>query len=172
MDPIERWRELRRWHRAFDGSQPVVWYIKAAELAAASEALRQGPLRQHLPMQDQALLLLGYAIENLLKGLILQAGKAMIEQGEKQPGEITGHDLGKLAESAGEHPSAKEAELLARLTTYTVWRGKYPVPIDDKGYHHLPLSLPDDFSRAWTYYRRLAERFKVLCDRIVEDDPG
>jgi hypothetical protein len=70
-------------------------------------------------------MLAGMAIENMLKGLILQgtARDARLELMSKK--KLITHDLVTLATRAGVELADFEQELLARLSRFIVWAGRY-----------------------------------------------
>ena len=67
-------------------------------------------------------MLAGMAIENLLKGAIVQAGGAPPKT----------HDLVALSQEARRFWNAAQLDLLTRLTTFIVWAGRYPVGFSEK----------------------------------------
>ena len=76
-----------------------------------------------------ALLVYGYAMENALKGLIVQrraTPSVRNEKGELDK-QIQGHDLEKLAVAAEITFEAEDQDLLRRLKECVLWAGRYPV---------------------------------------------
>jgi hypothetical protein len=82
-------------------------------------------------------LLLGYAIENLLKGyavfLFRQTSEFPVDADFKFLsksvwGINNGHELKKLAQSCRLSLDDKDVESLSKLESHTVWRGRYHIP--------------------------------------------
>jgi len=74
-------------------------------------------------------LLMGYAIENLLKGiLILQHPEYFKPTGKME--DIKTHDLSGLCRRCGIQFEDTETLLLDTLHTHIEWMGKYPIPLD------------------------------------------
>jgi len=112
------------------------------------------------PDDDVVVLLLGFGIENLLKGLFVAAagqplGRIQKLKSLKIPGgphelEPIADEIGKLLKIAF---SDEERRLLQALETYIRWRGRYPsatdieniIPIDDNGFFkNIILYYPND----------------------------
>jgi hypothetical protein len=86
--------------------------------SASEEILEAEP--KFLP----AFMLYGFAIENLLKGiLVAQDGNRV---GDKKINVPRTHNLVELADEAKISLSAAECDLLKRLSTITTWSGRYP----------------------------------------------
>jgi hypothetical protein len=73
-------------------------------------------------------LLFGYALENVLKGLIV-ANDAAIPNETALDSKITKHKLIELAADAKFQISSDEAKVLEALTTLIQWAGRYPVAL-------------------------------------------
>jgi hypothetical protein len=74
-------------------------------------------------------LLMGYSIENLLKGILMAKHPGYFMTDEKMKG-INTHDLPSLCDCCGIVISSAERTLLGKLQVYIVWMGKYPVPLE------------------------------------------
>ena len=82
--------------------------------------------------QDQGLvsvyfLLMGYSIENLLKGILLSQKPELFDT-QKMRG-FNHHDLIRLCNEVGVELQTDEQEWLKKLTEYIEWQGKYPIPL-------------------------------------------
>jgi hypothetical protein len=73
------------------------------------------------------LMLAGFAIEALLKGILIAGNPTTVSQG-RLPKWLLNHDLAGLMQRANVRLTEAEAELLRRLTEAVQWRGRYPVP--------------------------------------------
>jgi hypothetical protein len=72
------------------------------------------------------LLVLGYCIENLIKGLCIQKEGAFKNNGEFR---FKNHKLLDLLDKVDIHLSDEEIELTERLEQFIIWAGKYPGPL-------------------------------------------
>jgi hypothetical protein len=77
------------------------------------------------------LMLMGYAIENLLKGKLLQQNPHFFKPKDKMDG-FNGHDLVLLANRIGFKLTKEDRASLKELTNYILWQGKYPIPLQYK----------------------------------------
>jgi hypothetical protein len=78
-------------------------------------------------------MLAGYAIENLLKGLLVavQPERWVFEHRDKLLSWPSGgHDLVQLAKEASVSLTEKEEQLLDRIEVYVLWAGRYPVALN------------------------------------------
>lgn len=81
-------------------------------------------------MEPQISLLLGYSLENFMKGLWVHKNPDAVADTKKLPKEFTedtGHDLNKLAGFIGITVTESEAELLRVLSEFSRWRGRYAI---------------------------------------------
>jgi hypothetical protein len=71
-------------------------------------------------------MLLAFAIENYLKGILVARDPSMV----KPPPHLFdwNHRLGPLADRCAVALEEQERDLLNRLTTFTMWGGRYPAP--------------------------------------------
>lgn len=82
----------------------------------------------------------GFALENLLKGIIVMKDPSKIRDG--RIGVPKTHDLVSLAGTAGITLNDDEKKLLSALTTITEWSGRYPVALDLKDFQ--PIGIDRD----------------------------
>jgi hypothetical protein len=76
-------------------------------------------------------LLIGYSVENLLKGLLMIKHPEYFKAGSKMT-QIRSHDLVQLCCRCSISLEAKETELLEKLKVDIEWQGKYPVPLESE----------------------------------------
>lgn len=77
-------------------------------------------------------LLMGYSIENLLKGIVLSKQPGLLDKDKgKLSNTILTHNLVKLAKNCDINITLDERHLLEALTTSIVWEGKYPTPKEE-----------------------------------------
>jgi hypothetical protein len=74
------------------------------------------------------LMLLGFGVENLLKGWHVASGQKMASGGKLKKTKGRPHDLAKLAESVGFPISEDEHIWLRRLSYFSRFMGRYPGP--------------------------------------------
>lgn len=84
--------------------------------------------------QGPYFMLVGYAIENLLKAAIVRKKALDFKQKFRLnqnyfPSELKDHKLVVLAGKADFTFSLEEEDLLRRLTRHAIWAGRYPVPL-------------------------------------------
>lgn len=78
------------------------------------------------PNYPPAQLLYAYAIENLLKGLIVANDASAVDENSISK-RLKSHDLLTLATDAGVTVHVEEQPILAALSDLSVWAGRYPV---------------------------------------------
>jgi len=102
----------------------ISWLYKAfpVDLSLSRDLLGPGAIH---PFYRPSSLLMGLAIETLLKAIIIS--KEKIEQ-EQIPNNIGNHTLSELALQAGIVLTDKERLLCESLTNAVVWTSKYPAP--------------------------------------------
>lgn len=75
--------------------------------------------------------LLGVAIENLIKGILISENPLYIENGKLSPEISTGHNLKKLSEKISSISfNENETKILEILSDVLPYWGKYPIPKD------------------------------------------
>jgi LAO/AO transport system kinase len=147
-------------------ADPLFWFWAADDLLSAAEALkplveaywqlehRRAKRRQegrglvafsYVPdPRGIYFMLVGYALENLCKGELIQRGKidvetVALEKGEL-PKEMTSHNLTVLLQRLGFQLDQQDALLVKRLERSVVWAARYPVP---KSTDHSSLMDPE-----------------------------
>ncbi len=131
---------------------PIAWVHKADQLIAAFEHLATETMRR-IEAQDTgpefsgvALMLAGFAIENLMKGLLIQKQSPVNEKGRF---ELDTHDLLKLAKDVGLLLTEDEHRFLEKLGEFLMWTGRYPVPLTSEPMR--PRTLPSGGFAPRTY---------------------
>ncbi len=105
---------------------------KIAEEEAVAAAYSEGndagiaEIKAIPPNYPPAQLTYAYAIENVLKGLIVSMRPALIQERELD-GELATHNLIKLAEKAKFTVHVEERPVLEALSQLSIWAGRYPV---------------------------------------------
>ncbi len=107
-------------------------------------------------------LLVGYAVENLLKGILMVQHPENLKPSGHVTG-IKGHDLVSICSCCGIALTQEESDLLRKLTRSIVWQGKYPVPLDR---NHMPPRKQRDgtWESEWEAYHGRQQQQEV--DRL------
>jgi hypothetical protein len=106
---------------------------KIAEEEAVAVSVRDGThagvadIKVIAPNYPPAQLLYAYAIENVLKGLIVFKRPDLIQ--EQLHGELKTHDLNELAKKAKVTVELHERPVLQALTHLSTSAGRYPIPL-------------------------------------------
>jgi hypothetical protein len=162
------------------GKNPMWWAIQSLNLNVAAELLmKHGPsMGKQQGMEGQpvsvleptALMLGGYAIENLLKALfvadhVAQNGSVVMS---KRAVEfvVKSHDLHMLVTRTKLRTNKSDRDILKQLQKFVLWGGRYPIPLEADGYF-----LPAFFDRAigsaplWIRYVALYRKLYHLASR-------
>ena len=132
------------WFHEETAHNPLAWYYTAETLFRSSEfilgGLQNGPAATRLAengLMDSHYnsygLLLGYALENILKGLWVSKGGVLVDQ--QNPGKlvridgVADHNLLPLARKVGVTLSTGEKDVVNRLSYWITAAGRYPVPL-------------------------------------------
>lgn len=161
---------------------PIAWVIKADTLIAAFEVLAQ---RDEITLESQdnspyvsgvAYMLAGFAVEVLLKALLVQNASPWNEKGQFQ---LKSHDLTELAHAADFNLIEGETRLLEKLEEFLNWAGRYPIPLRSESMR--PRTTPSggfasrtyhNLGEDWTAVRVLIARLKQQLPRITPRDRG
>lgn len=123
------------------------------------------------PLYLPAQLLYAFALENLLKGLLVATQPSLIGDASLNT-KLKKHRLHELVVDVGLALTETETLLLKALSDIAVWAGRYPTPAKVDGYSDvLPVgSNPDsvlDWGSRHTEMRRLFQRFhEKLCEAV------
>lgn len=93
------------------------------------------------PNYPPAQLLYAYAIENVLKGLMVANEATLIDE-QKVKRDLKSHHLMTLAKVAGCAVYAQEEPVLEALSQLSVWAGRYPVALTRD--EHVGSRNPDE----------------------------
>lgn len=128
----------------------------------------QVPRRKHV--LSQYLMLMAYALENYFKAILIHRnidslrGRLLTDL----PRYIKNHDLVGLALKANIQLNTSEEELLCRLSRFSTWAARYPVPTDSGslkaekklsggGTYLMAYCAPTDLDRVLRFAGRLRE---------------
>jgi hypothetical protein len=174
--------------RNVDGaSDPQLWLSWAERLFYGGEQLWAVGM-EHWPAPkperhpaapaqfEPAFLLFGYAFENALKGLIVQAlvsaSKTAVKNG-KLDGVLNSHDICMLARRAHVTLTPAGEDLLARLKEHVVWAGRYPVMKDVSGFTpgqlvpNARLAPETDLALVREFFERILARYDRKHYRLL-----
>ena len=76
-----------------------------------------------------ASLLLAFAFENSIKGVLVSQGKLFLGGDRLMGLPKNAHDLLVLCEESGIDVDDREGDILRRLTAFGIWAGRYPIPL-------------------------------------------
>jgi len=97
------------------------WYQARAEVVTPSSGV--------FPIY---FMLLGFAVENLIKARLLMDNQVEFDRHVEEhgllPDELKSHDLVGLANRVGWKYAIEEEDLLRRFTRCAIWSGRYPIP--------------------------------------------
>ena len=145
---------------------PYFEAYKNAQLAAVADAYSDGKdagiaeIKAIPPNYPPAQLLYAYAIENVLKGLIIANTPSLVHE-EQLDHALKSHDLTELSKRAGFTVHVQEALVLRRLSQLSIWAGRYPVAVSKRDYVSADKQNPDellDFGSANPCMRNFFER--------------
>jgi hypothetical protein len=179
--------------------EPWLWLEKANKFLEAAEVLkpklrdywnivhthaREGrydkggspPKKTPSELHGPYFILVSYALEDLLKALIIQDRGNEIRDQFGQTGRlprlIKGHDLVRLSKRANIKIDIIEEDILTRLSRQSKWKSRYPVPVelsdmqnireysDGRGYF-TDYFKPDDIDQLDAIIKRVKDHFKV-----------
>ena len=116
---------------------PYFQALKIAEEEAAGNDAGVAEIKAIAPNYPPAQLMYAYAIENVLKGLIVSKRPDLIQEG-KLDGELVTHNLVKLADKAEFTIHVQERPVLEALSQVSVWAGRYPVALSRREFVGAP----------------------------------
>lgn len=151
-------------------NEPAAWFGNADTLLKSAAKVWAGRERNP-PSVWVALMLRGYAVEDLLKGLWLEAGNRLSSGGKFQPVPSVGdHDLLALYEKLGFSPGSSRRDMLRSLSNAIRHLGRYPVPKNyqqfavhsEKKSDATALWSPDYEADFWELVRELGSKFEFM----------
>jgi hypothetical protein len=171
--------------------QPRAWYAVARRLRSSAQAIfeRENPVAQRhydelqrlgtlaaggdttdeydeikypFPNFDAAHMLIAFAIENLLKGLMVAKGIATFSK-QELPKILNTHNLAKLHQLAA--PRAVVPMYALDMLSYMAeWRGRYPLPITADGFWPMDdHGVPRVSGYSWPQFQT---DFLTYCDSL------
>ena len=131
-----------------------------AEVKVEDGQVKQAPQRKCV--QGQYLMLIAYALENYIKAILIHRNIDSLRGWllSDLPCYIKNHNLVSLAREANIRLNTSEEELLCRLSRYSTWAARYPVPTDSDS-----LKAEKELSDGRTYL--MACYYPTDLDRIL-----
>ena len=127
---------------------------------------------------DVCFMVLGFALENLAKGVIVCRDPSLVSKARLKSWHGTGHDLVALFNRADIAASTEEHQTLDRTTRIAEWKGRYPVAmsfydvgVQDRIIGHIAISNiwpADEFARLCQLYERAKA---VLVETMAKVPP-
>jgi hypothetical protein len=153
---------------------PTMWLSHAHELKRTEQLIYMDILRDWDKMQIERTtknftpspitpgkvhyLVIGFAIENLLKCLVLNKHPEIIKEGEIKDKRFKTHDLYSIATTTlGLEISEDEKFMLELGTKSIIWYGRYPIP----------LKQEDTIAVVETHRTKVHLAFHVLFNRLA-----
>lgn len=159
---------------------PEFWFAQARQMYEASLVLFKELSKREatksithnfrkVGSHKGSLFFLGIAIENAIKGVLAHEGIIVVDDKKmKFDRSVKAHDLVSLLELIGNKQvtiSSAERELLARLTIFTTWAGKYGTPLRESD---MRAAKDNFFQRASDY--ELAHNLIEGLERISKEN--
>jgi len=147
-----------------------LWIEKADELISAANLLEAEALKywseikiennqiagipKRKNVQQAYFLLIAYALENFLKALLIHQNQKTLKGRllQKLPGYLLSHDLIKLSSKARFNISVSEEELFCRLSRFSIWKARYPIPLYSDTLANMKI-LSDEKAHFTDYYK-------------------
>jgi hypothetical protein len=138
--------------------KPYFQALKIASEEAAGNDAGVAEIKAIAPNYPPAQLMYAYAIENVLKGLIVSKRPDLVQERELD-GELATHNLLKLADKAEFTTHVQERPVLEALSQLSVWAGRYPVARTRREFVGVPNADELlDYGSAHPIMRRFFER--------------
>ena len=130
----ERLTETRLWIKNAQDLEAAAAVLESdirrywAEVKVEDGQVKQVPQREST--QGQYLMLMAYALENYFKAILIHRNMDSLRNWLlfDLPSYIKSHNLVGLARESNIHLNTNEEELLCRLSRYSTWAARYPVP--------------------------------------------
>lgn len=139
--------------------------VKRATSALDRPGRNVAAIRARQPDPQPVYVLYGFALENLLKGLLIARDPSLISD-HRLSKDITGHDLINLLTRASVSFDAREAAVLHQTMDATVWKAGYPLA--KKLEHAAPLiGEPIPSLRAFRDRRGVLEAIFARVEKLL-----
>jgi hypothetical protein len=125
-----------------------------------------------MQLHDTYLMLVGYALENLLKAAIVKSDtRKIFDQTIARgvlPKELNQHKLHELSLLAKVRLSSEQRETIERVSVNVVWAGRYPVPTKAEVEQPVPQTYPFATSYSRAFSLQDIQIIKDIAEHISE----
>ncbi len=167
LQPNQLWQAIQFSERLTDVR---LWIEKADELISAANLLEPEVLKywseikiennqiagipNRKNVQQAYFLLIAYSLENFLKVLLIHQNQKTLKGRllQKLPACLLSHDLIDLSSKAKFNISIAEEELLCRLSRFSIWKARYPIPLYSDALANMKI-LSDEKAYFTDYYK-------------------
>lgn len=132
--PLSLPADFEEWAYEQSGKNPLAWRYSAENLLTAARAVKKevkdfGGMMHSLAAVEA--MLLGFAIECLLKAIYIKGENTLVKQGRyAHIPHAADHDLIQLAVAAKVSLTKVEKVVLRKLTPFILFAGRYPIAMD------------------------------------------
>ena len=184
VHPADTRDDFLRWAHEGTGENPLTWQASAQNLldAAAAVKARVLPMEGGLMHSLAAVqaMLLGMALECLFKGMYIKRHRVWEEADRAHAlvrnGQYVGvpgagdHQLIPLADAAGVTLNQQERSVVARLTDFILFAGRYPIPVRVENMKPIRAAGGQTVARGYitTEQLEMAEELAARLMREVE----
>jgi hypothetical protein len=154
---------------------PEIWFHQAWEMYEASRAIYDSFLSisgvtsdkeryRKLGLMKSAMLMLGLAAENSLKGAFVYKSKPDLSKNKLNSKFFPNfaHDLTGIADELNLNLSNEEKALLKRLSMFVIWASKYKAPMNKSDHqnskNNIIMQYPSDFDKIESLIKSLQLR--------------
>jgi hypothetical protein len=143
----------------------------SAACASPDESAGSAEIKCEPPNYLPAQLLYAFALENVLKGLLISKNPSLA--GERNLNrEITSHDLVKLAKKAGFDVAGQDLSVLRDISQIAIWAGRYPVAIKLDPAGKPPLGDPHILLDYGAHHPTMRRIFKRAAEELEKRLPS
>lgn len=141
----------------------IGWLFTSIELKSSGDVLFRSFKRTKKKWSlTQSALLFGFSLENLFKAYLVASGSY---SGNSLPKPLKGHNLLTLRDKVFTDKDylKGEKELLNMLSEYSIWQGRYPVPLDSGSNFKTAIKEEDIqfYRQLWrTYFSQMPTNLK------------
>ena len=196
-DPRADTKEYRDyWLPMFErvAKEPIVWALQSSSLVKAARLLRpeidasfasvrtrnaNDSVHAGHDLAPVFMMLMAFAIENLLKGILVRRQPHRVTTVQLTKWEGGGHNLVELAKAAKVTLTRNEIRLLLTLSIHGEWAGRYPCPLnhderlprptDGGGFAPLDVIADSDLDLVLALCGRFEQILDAECTRILID---
>jgi hypothetical protein len=125
MAPLLKIATIESLHA--DAGQRTEWGLYYSDIRRLRRGRRHGRGLKYMALGESALMLWGFALENLAKSIVIHREQASLPTDRLAPA-LSKHKTLELLLRSGIPLTTREAQLVKRLEMAVNWSGRYPVP--------------------------------------------